>query len=535
MAKDYDIDVRMRMKNETGKAFDEIQKDIKETEQEFKGMASAIDTAMGFVMSDTFMRVSDAMGEFGRDMMRESMDAADNAAQLEAVLKSTGEAAGVTAEMANDLASELSRLTTYEDDAVLQAENMLLTFTKIGKDVFPDATKIVLDMSTALGQDLKSSAIQVGKALNDPILGVTALRRVGVNFSDAQMDMVKQLVESGKVLEAQKFILEELQTEFEGSAEAAASTFGGALKQLEKAFGDLQETMGNALTENEAFQGMIDWATEKIYGLTDAFADLPEGVQIAIAGFILFGSQLGAIAPALMFLTIILPGLKGMFVGLAGFLTGTLGPALTGTAAVIGGLTIPIWAVIAAFGALIAVIYVFGEDALKSFEMLAIMAITIFWEMWEDIKSWVSQILAYIKKAFTELGRAMVTGIWTGYTSMWSKFASNASTLLYNLIQRIKAALGIASPSKVFSGIGENMAAGVGVGFEKGMSKLSPVFQASVMPVSGSLQTAMGSRGAGGISVGHVEYHGSFSSDEMRNLDRRHEERAATILSDLLG
>ena len=61
-----------------------------------------------------------------------------------------------------------------------------MTFTKIGQDIFPDATRIVLDMSQALGQDLKSSAVQVGKALQDPILGVSALRRVGVNFSDSQ-------------------------------------------------------------------------------------------------------------------------------------------------------------------------------------------------------------------------------------------------------------------------------------------------------------------------------------------------------------
>ena len=62
----------------------------------------------------------------------------------------------------------------------------MLTFTGVGKDVFPQAIQTVLDMSQALGQDLKSSTVQLGKALNSPIDGITALSRVGVSFTDAQ-------------------------------------------------------------------------------------------------------------------------------------------------------------------------------------------------------------------------------------------------------------------------------------------------------------------------------------------------------------
>lgn len=135
-------------------------------------------------------------------------------------------------------------MTTYSDEQILSAENLLLTFTKINKDIFPDTTKIVLDMSTALGQDLKSSAIQVGKALQDPILGVTALRRVGVNFSEAQAKVIKNLVETGKSAEAQALIMKELQTEFGGSAEAAGKTFAGSLKRLSNQLDDVKERIG---------------------------------------------------------------------------------------------------------------------------------------------------------------------------------------------------------------------------------------------------------------------------------------------------
>jgi len=167
--------------------------------------------------------------------------------QLNAVLKSTGGIAGVTAEAAKDLAANMQRLTTYDDEAVLSAENVLLTFTKIGKDIFPQATESVLNMSTALGQDLQSSAIQVGKALQDPVLGMTALRRVGVNFSADQVEVVKQMVATGDAAGAQALILKELATEFGGSARAAAETFGGKMAQLKNIIGDIQEKIGMAL------------------------------------------------------------------------------------------------------------------------------------------------------------------------------------------------------------------------------------------------------------------------------------------------
>ena len=162
------------------------------------------------------------------------------AAQTEATLKSTGNAAGVTSEQVSELASALESQTNYSDDSIQSAENLLLTFTKINKDIFPETTELVLDMSTALGQDLKSSAIQIGKALQDPINGVTALRRVGVAFTEAQQDQIKALVESGRAMEAQKLILAELKTEFGGSAKALVDP----VTQMGNALNNLQENIG---------------------------------------------------------------------------------------------------------------------------------------------------------------------------------------------------------------------------------------------------------------------------------------------------
>lgn len=189
------------------------------------------------------------------------MESEKATAQLDAVLKSTGGTAGMTKEALLELADSLQQVTTYDDEAIIGAESLLLTFTKVGKDVFPEAIKTILDMSTALGTDLQGATIQVGKALNDPIKGVTALSKVGVSFTADQKEMIKAMVESGDVMGAQKLILAELAVEFGGSAAAAADTFSGKLQQINNSLGNLWEAIGAALG-GEGTGGMKDFLTQ---------------------------------------------------------------------------------------------------------------------------------------------------------------------------------------------------------------------------------------------------------------------------------
>lgn len=226
-------------------------------------------------------------------------------AQLEAVLNSTAHAAGVSADEAIKLSKSLEAQTTFSDEAVLSAENLLLTFTKIKDSVFPEATKTVLDMATALGEDTSSAAIQLGKALNDPILGVTALQRVGVSFSAAQKEVIQHLVETGHTLEAQKMILKELSTEFGGSATAAAKTFGGQVQQLKNKFDDFEETIGHGVTgalsalmiafnQTTGAAGDETDASWAVFAVTaslgEVFADAAVGVT-AFFGFLAIGAS----------------------------------------------------------------------------------------------------------------------------------------------------------------------------------------------------------------------------------------------------
>lgn len=172
--------------------------------------------------------------------------------QVEARIKSTGGAAGFSRDQIAGMATALQSVTTFGDEAILEMQSVLMTFTRVTGDVFAQASESVLDMATAMGTDAKSAALQLGKALNDPIAGLGSLSRAGVQFTDTQRRMIQQMVQAGDVAGAQRVILAELQTQFGGAARAARDTFGGALTGLKNAFSDLLEADGGGLTDAKA-------------------------------------------------------------------------------------------------------------------------------------------------------------------------------------------------------------------------------------------------------------------------------------------
>jgi hypothetical protein len=171
------------------------------------------------------------------------------AAQTNAVIESTGGAANVSADALREQADSIERLTGIESESIQEGQNLLLTFTQLrngvgkGNDIFNQATDTLVDMSQALGQDASQTAIQLGKALNDPIRGVTALRRVGVQLTDQQEKSIKTFMEQGDIMSAQKVILEELNNQFGGSASAFGNTAQGRLQKMQHAWGNLQEQL----------------------------------------------------------------------------------------------------------------------------------------------------------------------------------------------------------------------------------------------------------------------------------------------------
>ena len=175
------------------------------------------------------------------------------AAQTGAVLKSTGGIANVSQKQVEGYAGALSELSGVDDEVIQSSENMLLTFTNVrnevgkGNDIFKRATAAALDFSVATGRDATQSALMLGKALNDPVKGYSALSRAGVTFSDSQRKAIKTYTEAGNTLAAQKIILGEVTKEYGGSAKALGQTLPGQLNILKNSFAELAAQLTTAL------------------------------------------------------------------------------------------------------------------------------------------------------------------------------------------------------------------------------------------------------------------------------------------------
>src|SRR4029077_9388015 len=156
----------------------------------FRGLGRSVGFASGWFLGGAGLAAG------AKAAVAEVESAQKGSEQPAAVVRSRGGAAGVTAKQVDDLAGSLMNLSGVDDEVIKSAENLLLTFTNIKSDAFEPATRAALDMSVALQEDLQTAALQVGKALQDPIKGITALRRAGVAFTAGQQRLIASLVAS---------------------------------------------------------------------------------------------------------------------------------------------------------------------------------------------------------------------------------------------------------------------------------------------------------------------------------------------------
>ena len=162
--------------------------------------------------------------------------------KLEAVLESTGYKAGFTTAEIGALADQLERTAGISTEDTLAAASALATFVEIGSTEFKALIPVMQDMSKVMSTDMKGAALQLGKAFQEPTRAMTALRRSGVSFTESQVDMIKKLEASGRLVDAQRIMLRLLKEQgFDGVADAIGGTFAGQIDRAALGFGHLRE------------------------------------------------------------------------------------------------------------------------------------------------------------------------------------------------------------------------------------------------------------------------------------------------------
>ena len=372
------------MSETLGRAVLEILTDAKDF---LKGLAAAESTTrksmadIGKSMATTGAVMSAAitapLALFGQASLTAFRDASEGAAQMRAALESMGPVAGRTEQQLTDMAQTMQRtLAVDADEVIRKVTTNLLTFGNISGEAFDRAQLAAVNLSARLGTDLQGSAVMVGKALNDPIRGVTALQRVGVSFTEQQREQITAMVEAGNVAGAQAMILAELERQYGGQAKALAEASLGT-RQVALAWGDFQERVGEVISR------VLPPLMAKLSGVLDWLNNLDAGT---LTWIVTIGAIAAALGPALVALGMMVTGLASA-IGAVGSIVTTMGTLI---------------AVLAKVGKAIMVLLVAtGPIGLM---IAAAAALTAAWLLWGDeITAIVGRVADAIRIAFTAM------------------------------------------------------------------------------------------------------------------------------------
>lgn len=413
-------------------------------------------------------------------------------------------------------------------------------------DNFKDRNQIFEETIAALGQigdETKRDAVAMeifGKSATDlnPLIlgGAEALQEMGEHAEEAG------LILSGDAISALATVNDRMSV-LKGTASALGSQFlasfagpiTGAIDQViewaeklaaafqEGGISELAETAGDIATEvasvaAEQIPKIAEFATKVILTLTEGLiAMLPDVVESAISIITTLVNQLTDMLPELI------PVAVQAILDIVDTLTNPesiselVDAAIAIVMALANGLIDALPSLLEKAPVIIAnLVTAIVQNVPKlveaAFEAVATLATGIIDNLPEigkaagEIIATLVSGLAELWAKMVEIGGNIVSGIWQGIQNMASWLWQQVTGFVSGIVDGVKGVLGIHSPSKVFAGIGTNMALGLGEGFDDTMNKVERDMQSSI-PTSVGLSATMGGSAAygGGMASGVVE------------------------------
>ena len=288
---------------------------LRKATAEFKQLEGA-GKKTGFLIKKSMVPATAALGAFAGFMVHAAKGAEEARIandKLGAVLDTMG--FGEATDRVAAYAESLEKTIAVDADVIKATQTKLATFSELTKSVgkaggaFDRATKAALDMAAAGFGTAEGNAVQLGKALQDPIKGLASLAKSGVTFTQVEKDKIAALVESGKLLEAQDLVLKAIEGQVAGTAEASASSFDKmkfAIAGVSDTFGDMMLPVIDALAPKLA--AFSKWAQEN-----------PDLMKIVVGTFVGLTAAVIAlnIAMSLNPISLIVIGIGLLIAGLA--------------------------------------------------------------------------------------------------------------------------------------------------------------------------------------------------------------------------
>ena len=173
---------------------------------------------------------------------------------MEAALKAQGAAVPILSSQYQKLASQFQQTTVFGDELLLEMQALFISVGDVGPDQMEKALTAATDLSAGIGKDLRTSVDLVAKAFAGE---TSVLKRYGIIVDEAAL--------KSRGIDA---VLEEINDKMGGAAQAQIDTYTGRMKQLGNTWGDLKEVIGESITTNETWNGLLVAAKQAIENYT---------------------------------------------------------------------------------------------------------------------------------------------------------------------------------------------------------------------------------------------------------------------------
>lgn len=385
----------------------------------------------------------------------------------------------------------------------VESENSTGILRQLGDIALGDADKMQR-LSTAFGKATAAGKLS-GEVVQQMIdAGWNPLIQISQAAGETMEETQKRMSAGAISVEELQAAMEAVTTgtgQFAGGMEAASHTTQGLMSTLQDnaraLVGEVFQPISDGLL-GEVLPGAI----EAISGLTTAFRENGISGMIEAAGGIV-GSAIGEFTNALpQFVNTAVEIVKSLVTGIKNNLPQIAEGAVTTVETLADGIIDMLPSII--------------ETGLKLIVALANSLITHLPQLIVKIP----EIIRAIVKGFSdgmpniiEIGENIVKGIWEGIKSLAEWLKDNVKGFFGDIVNGVKTALGIHSPSTVFAGIGENMALGLGEGWDDEYGRISKNIKSGLDFGTASVDFA--SSGLGVSSAGIINSIGYGKSGGM--------------------
>lgn len=182
--------------------------------------------------------------------------------RMTAVWQNVGKATGYSADQIKDYAEAIEKTTYFEAESVMSAAQLLAATEKLTDEGFKRTLDVSVDLAEAMGTDVPNAASMMSRALSDPETGLRALHTAGINFTDAEKDQIKTLMEANKTWEAQEIILNKVEGAYKGVATSVKATEAGKLDTIATQLGNIKKNLGSAILDE--ISPALEWIVEQL-------------------------------------------------------------------------------------------------------------------------------------------------------------------------------------------------------------------------------------------------------------------------------